>query len=501
LNHSDQLIDPSVRAVLVAVKSCLVEHGVNGYLVGGWVRDILLGKRTADIDIAIDRDVISIGPTIAEAVKGKFILLDATNRIGRIVGEEEGQVLGVQWHIDVSTMEGDILLDLARRDFTVDAMGISLKELLEEPSKAKVLDPFGGSGDLELKILRAVSGSVFESDPARLLRAVRLASQLDFTVAPETEDLIRNQSQLVIRVAGERVREELLRILGCNRSGHFLRYLDKLGLLTLLVPELAKAKGVEQPVEHFWDVFDHSIETVTAVDFLLRNGQWPYQSPDILSVAPWSERLERHFGSEVGEGSKHSSLLKVAALFHDVAKPETKIMAEDRVRFFGHPDQGAEVACQILERLRFSKRETKIVQVMVGSHMRPTQMSREGMPTHRAVYRFFRDTGDAAIDVLFLSLADHLAARGPGLDFGQWRMHAQQTSYIIRECLEGEHKIISPPKLIDGHDLINLFGMKPGEKIRLVLESVREAQAAGELNTREEALSYVRNSLLYREQK
>ncbi len=223
-------------------------------------------------------------------------------------------------------------------------------------------------------------------------------------------------------------------------------------------------------------------------------------STEILEGIPWSEKLSQHFASEVGSGSTHASLLKLAALLHDIAKPETKIIANERVRFFGHTEQGAEVAAGILERLRFSNKEIKLVEMMVRYHLRPTQMSHEGMPTQRAIYRYFRDTGTAGIDILFLSLADHLAARGPDLDIAQWKWHAEQVNCILTDCFRQE-SVIAPSKLIDGHDLINLFGLKPGPEIREILESVKESQAAGELTTREEALSYVKNRLLYREQK
>jgi poly(A) polymerase len=137
---------------------------------------------------------------------------------------------------------------------------------------------------------------------------------------------------------------------------------------------------------------------------------------------------------------------------------------------------------------------------MVRYHLRPTQMSHEGMPSRRAIYRYFRDTGNVGIDILFLSLADHLAARGPDLDLEQWKWHTEQVNYILTECFRQEC-IIAPPKLIDGHDLIKLFGLHPGPEIREILESVKEAQAAGELANREQALSYVKNRILYRKQK
>ena len=135
-------------------------------------------------------------------------------------------------------------------------------------------------------------------------------------------------------MAGERVREELLRILATPEAGKFVRYLDNLRLLTAIIPELEPARGVEQPKEHHWDVLNHSLETVRAVDFLLRQGKWEYASADVLEDVPWSEKLKQHFTAEVSNGSTHASLLKLAALLHDIAKPETKIIANEQGPFF-----------------------------------------------------------------------------------------------------------------------------------------------------------------------
>jgi len=296
-------------------------------------------------------------------------------------------------------------------------------------------------------------------------------------------------------VAAERVREELLRLLAIPRGGQILAYLDELGLLTVMIPELAQAKGVEQPRVHFWDVLDHSIQTVGAVDFLLRQGDWEYAGEEILAAVPWSAELKQHFDREVSSGSTRGSLLKLAALLHDIAKPQTKAIDEGgRTRFLGHDKEGAAIAAGILERLRFSTKEIKLVEVLVRYHLRPTQMSQDELPSRRAIYRYFRDTGEAGIDILFLSLADHLATKGQHLDLTQWQEHARMTEYVLARHFE-EESLMVPPKLIDGHDLIDSFGLSPGPKIGEVLEAVREAQATGEVTAREEALAYVAHLL------
>jgi poly(A) polymerase len=257
----------------------------------------------------------------------------------------------------------------------------------------------------------------------------------------------------------------------------------------MIFPQLAQTKGVKQPKEHFWDVFDHSLETVAALERLLN---FEKSTDEILDFVPYLKILAPHFEEEIGL-FKRSSLTKLAALLHDIAKPKTKCIDKDgRTHFFGHAKEGAIIAGDILARLRFSGREIKIVQKMIEYHLRPGQMANEGLPTRRAIYRYFRDAGEVAIDTLLLGLADHLATRGPNLELGNWEEHANLVGYILSQK---EESIVAPPKLIDGHDLIEHFDLKPSPQIGRLLEVVKEAQGAGEITTTEEALAFVQKQL------
>jgi len=490
-------IKSTASSLLAKVNNCLTEQDINSYVVGGFVRDALLERDTADIDIAIASDALEIAPRVATALGGKYVLLDRVNRIGRVILiSKEASSREGQWELDFSTFEGTIEQDLARRDFTIDAMAVNLGHFGNRPADVQLIDPFDGLNDLRQGIVRAVTKTTFESDAARLLRAVRLAAELGFSIDKETEGLIRLHSHLITSVAGERVREELLRLLAISASQRLLTYLDELGLLTALIPELSPMKGVAQPREHFWDVFNHSLNVVSAVDYLLRQGTWEYASEEVLAIAPWSAQLAQHFNMEVSHGSTGRLLLKLAALLHDIAKPQTKaIDTSRRTRFLGHAREGADVVVNILGRLRFSTKEIKLIETMVRHHLRPTQMSDNELPTHRAIYRYFRDTGEAGIDTLFLSLADHLATRGPHLDMNNWRKHANMVEYVLTQHSR-EASLTAPPKLVDGHDLVRIFGISPGPEIGELLEVVREAQASGEVATRDEALAYLREHQL-----
>jgi len=496
----------SVLSLLTRVGRLLAERGIESYLVGGWVRDQLLKRATADIDIAVDADALKIAAEVATVLGGKYVPLDEVNGVGRVVFAAGAAPAEGRWEIDFSTLRGNIDDDLAWRDFTINAMAIRLEEAVASGGGAddgaairlsRLIDPFGGRDDLYQGVIRVVSKTAFESDAARLLRAVRLAAELGFSIERGTERLIGQHARLIAGVPGERVREELLRILEAPPAGRMMAYLDELGLLTAIIPELAQAKGVEQPTVHFWDVFDHSLQTVAAAGFLLRRESVAYAGEEVLAAVPWSAGLEQHFSEAISRGSSRASLLKLAALLHDIAKPQTKTVdADGRARFLGHAREGAVMAAEVLERLRFSSREIALVATLVKHHLRPGQMSNYELPSPRAIYRYFRDTGEAGIDVLFLSLADHLATRGPLLDRAQWQQHTRLVDYVLAR--HSEETSPAPARLIDGHDLINIYGLSPGPRIGELLEAVREAQAAGEIACRAEALAYIGRLLGHR---
>jgi len=483
-------VKPGALRLLKTIQRLIAAEGIPAFLVGGFVRDLLLGRDTADIDIAVGADARETARKIAAALGGKYISLDAENGVGRVVIPRE------KYYIDFTTLAGDIEKDLARRDFTVNAIALPLDESFKATVAAtNLIDPFDGREDLRRRILKIINPAVFAADAVRLLRAVRIAAELGLCIEHFTETRIRQCNRLVTTVAGERVREELLRLLTLPGAGPRLAYLDELGLLTALVPELEPSRSVSQPRLHVWDVFSHSINTVTAAEFLLRQGAWDYAGEDILAAVPWSERLSRHFELEISRGSHRAVLLKLAALLHDIAKPQTKTTdAGGRTRFLGHPHLGAETSAAIMERLRFSRREIEHIELLIKYHLRPTQMTHEGNPTRRAVYRYFRDTGETGIDLLFLSLADHLATRGATLDRRQWQGHTRLTDFVLTSHFEAASSP-KPPRLIDGHDLMKTFRLSPGPKIGVLLEAVREAQAAGEVTEKREALRYVRRRL------
>ena len=397
-----------------------------------------------------------------------------------------GSTPGKTWTIDLTQISSNIADDLSRRDFTVDALALPRESWSAAAWGELVIDPYNGREDLARKRIRTVTPRVFQEDPGRLLRAVRLAGQLRFQIEPETVRQIRADAPLISRVSGERLRDEFLAILAEDGVRGHLQILDHLDLLCRVIPELAMTKGVDQPRVHYWDVWGHLLHTVEQAELVTKG----HQNSAIYSMVPWTGEIEEHFKQEASDGHDRRTILKLAALFHDIAKPQTKQQdATGRTRFLGHSELGAEMATARLGQLRLSSRGIAMVAKMVEQHLRPANMSQDGeWPTSRAIYRYFRDLGDVAIDTLYLALADYLAAKGPDLVLDRWADHAKMVNHILQTGTQ-QASPEPPVRLATGNDLMQHFGISPGPMVGALLERIEEARATGEITTREEALS------------
>jgi len=487
----DYRLEAPFRAILSELAAVLAVQRVNAWATGGFLRDVLFGREVKDLDITIEADPLKLGPGIAETFGGDYFPLDAERGRVRVL------LPAHDVHLDLMPLAGSMEDDLQSRDFTIDAMAAPLNELAS--GSIRVIDPTGGLPDLHDRIVRHVSEKALPDDPLRLLRGVRLAVLLNFAIEPKTSEAIQRHAGLLARVAMERQRDELVQILRTPRGAAGLRLMDDLGLLDRVLPELAVTRGVEQPKEHYWDVFKHCLAVVEALDMMLCEDE-PETEParslwnELWGRLDWWEGRQQYFVTEFVPNTHRCSLTKLAGLLHDIGKPETKSFDNGRIRFRGHADAGPEIATRVMQRLRFSARETALVSGIIEAHMRPVQMAQQQAPSRKAVYRFFRDTGEAGIDTLFLSLADHLGTMGPRVRLDDWRRHVAVIDYVLRMRLE-ERVIVEPPKLVDGDDLMSALGIPPGPLLGELLELVREAQAAGEVTTREEAIAVARREM------
>jgi putative nucleotidyltransferase with HDIG domain len=344
-----------------------------------------------------------------------------------------------------------------------------------------VVDATGGLADLRARRLRLTSERALVDDPLRGLRGVRLQAALGFTLVPSTRGLIRAHAADLASVSAERVRDELLAILALSGAATAVRRMDALGLLAVVLPEVEPMRATTQPAPHRFPVLEHSLRALAAVDRLLAR---------LSALAPFGDELASHVGEALAGGIDRAQTLKLAALLHDVAKPETRRVIGGRIRFFEHDVIGAERARVIGARLRLPARVVDPCAAWCAS-ICPLHLVQAGVVTRRARYRFFRDLGEEARDLLLLALADGAAVRGES-PFTTWRR-----SPLVRDLFAGwreELAVAATPALLRGEDVMQHFGIRPGPEVGELLRRAREAQALGRVGTQEEALAFLDSS-------
>ena len=468
-------LTPPARALLRAVQSA-AGRSRSPVLVGGAVRDSKLSRARraapADLDVAVESGALDIARRVAARLGGAFVALDPDRGAARVLAG--GMCLDVtDWR--APTLEDD----LAARDFTVNALAVPVRELLRRGC-AEVIDPTGGLADLRARRLRVHAPRVLTEDPLRTLRGVRLEAALGFRLTATTVQAIRAAAPGLAGVAAERIRDELLAVLALPRAGRALRRLDALGLLGVVVPEVEPMRGSTQPSPHRFPVLEHSLRAVEGADTLVER---------LRELRPFGDELAAHMAEELGGGVRRSQVLKLAALLHDVSKPETRRLVDGRIRFFEHDVLGAARARVIAERLRLPARARGVLEQLVRHHLRTGHLAAAGRVTSRARYRFFRDLGEDTRDLLLLNLVDAAAVTGVS-PRAIWRRAS-----LVRDLLQGWEETpragAGAVPLVNGEDVMARFGIPPGPEVGRLLERAREAQGLGLVTTREEALAYL----------
>lgn len=441
------------------------------YLVGGAVRDLLLGRPVSDWDLACHQ-ARNLADALAAAAGSRPVTLRATPLVLRVPVKDLG-------HVDVIELAApDVAADLLRRDFTVNALALKL-------ASGQIIDPAGGLADLSARVLRAVSDSVFAQDPARLLRAYRLSAELGFAIADDTRQAIRRDRELLSRSAPQRWGREIL-LLGAieGPAAPALATMDEDGLLDCVLPAWSDLRGVSQGPYHHLDVLGHTLACVAAADALIT------EPGDIF---PSSAALLR----EVLASAVTRMTLRAGALLHDIGKPSVRTVDEDgRIWFRGHEIVGAEMAACETKRWGWPRTVRAAAVTVVRLHMRVLDLARDAVvrgeePTDAALRRLMRDAG-AAWTVLYVAgAADLLAAQGPATDRElQNRMLAQMDAMITRTFAMS--RLEPRPRLVSGHDLMRWLGIPPGRLVGKLLAAIEAAREEGKVRTAEEAIALAR---------
>ncbi len=428
-----------------------------GWLVGGAVRDRLLGRPTADRDIVVPGDPERAAREFAASEGGPVFQLSEAFGAWRALSRDRSTTY------DFSALQGaTIEEDLSKRDFTVNAIA-------EPLAGGDLIDPHGGEADLRAGVLRMVSPGAFEADPLRALRLVRLAAELGFEPDPETEELTRAAAPSLTEPSAERVFAELRRIVAADRCVEGLELADRLGVLAVVVPELTALKEIEQSRFHHLDVFDHTIEVLrqlVALDV----------EDDVAAV------LAQPLADEMTRGEA----LRFGALFHDIGKAATRGTRPDgRVTFIGHDAAGEEMVGEIFRRLRASEKLRAYVAKLTREHLVLGFLLHDRPLDRRAIHAYLRRCEPVEVEVTVLSCADRLATRGEGQE--PWiEAHLELAREVMAAALRWREE--GPPKLpLRGDEL----GVEAGPQIGELVRELEAAVYAGEVKDRDQALALV----------
>ena len=489
----------SYSPLIDRVRDALPEQEI--YLVGGAVRDILLKRGSPDLDFAVPAKGVSLARRVANSLDADFMVLDDVRDTGRVIVNESG---GARIFLDFATYRGrNLEEDLRARDFTMNAIAFNLQD-------QTLIDPLNGASDLRNRLIRICSPTSLKDDPVRILRAVRQAAALGCRIQPETRQAMKEAADQLPGISAERLRDELFKILGGPKPDASLRALEMLGILPHLLPELPRLKGVTQTAPHIYDVWEHTLKVLSYLEGILAALAPDYSADKTndlftglltLRIGRFREQYATHFAESLNTDRSVRAALFFAALYHDVGKPSTKSVGENgRIHFYDHEIKGAETASIRAEAFNLSNDEIGRIHKIILHHMRFHFFSgrmegQEREPSRRAIYRFFRDAGEAGVDLVLLGLADLRGTYGATLPQATWTSALDVARILLENYWEKREETVAPPRLVDGNDLMRELSLKPGRTIGQLLENIREGQATGKIATREDALEFAKEQL------
>jgi poly(A) polymerase len=450
--------------------TALRDGATDVWIVGGAVRDRLSGRPTSDFDVAVGGDVEQAARIVARSAKGHPFALSESFGAWRVVAHDH------TWQLDLVPLLGPTIeSDLAQRDFTVNAIALPVRG-------GEYIDPFGGREDLAAGRLRMVRTGVFTDDPLRVMRLARLACGLGLVPDAETSASARAAAAGLDAVSAERIFGELKRIVCADRALDGLELMDSLGATAVVLPELTGLRGIDQSRFHHLDVHDHTRAVLAGVIELQRD-------PERM-LGAHADEVASLLAERLADELTRGQALRLGALFHDAAKPQTrKVTEEGRVTFIGHDALGAEIARTALARLRASERLAEHVAALALHHLRLGFLVHEAPLSRRAIYRYLRTCAPVEVDVTLLSIADRLATRGDGSERAIAR-HLELAGQLLGEALAWR---ADPPRApVRGDQLARALGLEPGPEIGRLLAELEELSFAGEIETAEQAIEKAR---------
>lgn len=468
--------------LLAELRPFFAQQSTAVYLVGGAVRDAVLGQPSHDLDFVVAQGGIKLALQLGNRLGVPAYVLDK--------GRDTGRVVLAETTIDFACFRGeDLTADLLARDFTINALALPATAVYAH----SIIDPSGGLADLAARRLRLTHADAVVSDPVRALRGVRLALLLGLAVDEATTAVLREAVPLLPAVSPERVRDELVKLLQTAVPDQAVGWLHELGLLAVVLPEVAALAEVAQSPPHHEPVLAHTGSVLRWLVQVERAvlGEEPALRAVGEALALCAEGLRQHWERGVDGGLNGRLLLRLGALWHDVGKKGTQTVEENgRIRFLGHEAVGAKLVERRLRQLALSNEAVGHVRLVVAGHMRPLNLAQGGSLSRRSVYRYFRQTGLAGLDIAVLSLADHLATYDGFGEAGAWERLLTVVGQLCHHYFHSHAEMVAPPPLLNGRQLMEALQLSPGPEIGRLLRLIEEGQAAGEIGSVEEALVF-----------
>ena len=428
--------------IIKTILPILKKHNV--FLVGGFLRDLYLGKNSCDIDLIVsDISPENLADELIKNLDATKVLLDKENEIFRIA------IHNSENYIDITKpIENDLIKDIQRRDFTINSLFFDINE-------EKIFDPFNFIEDFEKKIIRTYSLKNLEDDPLRLLRAFRFQSILGFEISDGIKHFIAENGNLLKKVASERVNYEILKTFEGDYLVESLNGMCETKLLSIIFPILEEVEKIPPNTHHHLPLIKHCIETVKNI------------------------RINK-------------PILKISALLHDIGKPSTWTIDNEtkRHRFIGHEKVGAELAKKLLEDLKFSRKQIVYITKMIENHIYPSQLMSSDDKTENAMMRFVRKLEPDIEDVIELARADRLSARGEAVTDEMVKNNLEGLNELLCFYEEIKPTLIDLPKLIDGNEIMKIRKIK-GRDLGVIINALKEKQILGHIKTKEDAIKFI----------
>lgn len=468
------------------------------YLVGGAVRDMLMQRAGRDLDFVVAGDALRLARKTAEAIGAAFYVMDAGRQTARVIHQTPD---GQRWFLDFSALRGTTIQDdLEGRDFTINAIAINLDAL------NRVVDPLHGAQAIKDRKLEICSPGAFEDDPLRVLRAVRLSADFGFRMTAGTISALKAAIPGLNRVSAERQRDELFHILESRQAVTGLRTGFALGILDGLLPEVAALRGEPQAAPHVYDVFEHTLALVDAFARLYDLIVEPFSEDKgsnliygmaLMEIGRYRDDLARYFSTRLNPDRSLYGLVMLAGLLHDSAKPVSRTVDEDgRMHFYEHDALGAQISLQRGQELALSTDEVERLALLVRHHMRIHLLVKDKTDlSRRNIYRYYRDLGEAGVEMVLFSLADKLATYGVTITPAEWQKELHAGRQLLDAWFTHKDTYIEPARLVSGTDLLEVLKLQPGPQLGELLGAIREAQAVGDVLTRDDALIFAREWL------